>query len=189
MGFALAEELAERGAEVILVTGPVNLEVLNKNIKRVDVISAKEMYNECIAVFPSCDAAIMCAAVADYTPAMTSENKIKRNKKELMLKLIPNKDIAFELGKTKLNYQILAGFALETDNETQNAFNKLKKKNLDFIVLYSLKHEGSGFGYDTNKISIIDKNGKTENFSLKSKKEVAKDIINKLASFMRKNKK
>lgn len=178
MGFALAEECAERGAEVILISGPVSLQTQHKNIRRIDVESAEQMYQAAMDEFPEADSAILCAAVADYRPKQQSDVKIKRKEKEdLSLELVPNKDIAASLGKIKKPNQILIGFALETNNEEQNALKKLEKKNLDFIVLNSLNDSGAGFQYNTNKISIIDRKGNRKNFELKEKKYVAKDII------------
>ena len=178
MGFALAEECASRGAEVILVAGPVNLKTSHPNIKRIDVESAEEMYEASVKVFPEMDAAILCAAVADYRPKEQATEKIKRDSDNMILELTPNKDIAASLGQMKKGNQILIGFALETNNETQNALKKMEKKNLDYIVLNSLKDDGAGFKYDTNKISILFRNGERKDFDLKSKKEVAGDIIN-----------
>lgn len=177
MGFALAEECASRGAEVTLVAGPVSIEVNHPGITRINVESADEMFNAATDIFPEMDAAILCAAVADYKPKQQADEKIKRTDDELSIELIPNRDIAANLGQEKKKNQILVGFALETTDEEQNALKKIKKKNLDFIVLNSLNDSGAGFRYDTNKIAIIDKNGQKKDFSLKSKKEVAKDII------------
>lgn len=178
MGFALAEECAERGAEVVLIAGPVSLKTVHSNIKRIDVESAEEMYQASIAAFPNVDTAILCAAVADYRPKEQAVTKIKREDKgDLTLELVSNKDIAASLGKLKKENQILIGFALETNNEEQNALKKIEKKNLDFIVLNSLNDSGAGFQHDTNKISIIDKKGSRKDFELKDKKSVAKDII------------
>ncbi|WP_165026872.1 bifunctional phosphopantothenoylcysteine decarboxylase/phosphopantothenate--cysteine ligase CoaBC [Dysgonomonas sp. ZJ279] len=177
MGFALAEECAGRGAEVILVAGPVSLKTDHPNITRVNVESAEEMYNASVNVFPNMDAAILCAAVADYRPKEQASEKMKRNGEELNLLLVPNKDIAASLGEMKKDGQRLIGFALETKDETQNALKKIEKKNLDFIVLNSLNDSGAGFQYDTNKISILSRNGDRKDFGLKSKKEVASDII------------
>jgi phosphopantothenoylcysteine decarboxylase/phosphopantothenate--cysteine ligase len=179
MGFALAEECAARGAEVILITGPVKLETVHPNIKRINVESAEEMYTAALAHFPETDIGILCAAVADYKPVHYSENKLKRKSGELFtLELIPNPDIAKSLGEIKKENQVLVGFALETDNELPNAKEKLQKKNLDFIVLNSLRDAGAGFRGDTNKITIINAEGTAKEFSLKSKREVASDIIN-----------
>ena len=183
MGYALAEELAQRGAEVILVSGPTALPVGHPAIRRIDVQTADEMYRAATEHFPNVDAAMMAAAVADFTPATVHPEKIK-DKQGLDLKLVPAKDIAAELGKRKQTGQVLAGFALETHNETENAMQKMAKKNFDFIVLNSLNDAGAGFGYDTNKISIIDKNGHTTHFGLKSKREVAKDVVNQLVLYL-----
>jgi phosphopantothenoylcysteine decarboxylase/phosphopantothenate--cysteine ligase len=178
MGFALAEACAERGAEVILIAGPVHLQTINPHIQRIDVTSAEEMYREAVKYFPEMDAAILCAAVADYQPAYYSTTKVKRQPdKALTLELKPNPDIAATLGELKTKKQTLIGFALETDKEWTNAREKLKRKNLDFIVLNSLNDEGAGFQSDTNKVSIIAADGTSETFRLKSKKEVAVDIV------------
>ena len=179
MGFAIAEECAKRGAEVILVTGPTALNTTHPNIKRIDVESANEMYNASINVFPKIDVAILSAAVADYRPTQQEDTKIKRNDNEdITIKLTPNPDIAASLGKIKKDNQIIIGFALETNDEENNALKKIEKKNLNFIVLNSLNDAGAGFGVDTNKITIISNQGDKTTFNLKSKSEVAKDIIN-----------
>ena len=180
MGYAIAEELADNGAEVILISGPVSLSPINKNITKVNVKSAQEMYDASIKHFYKADGAIMAAAVADFTPISSNDNKLKRGKDNLNIELKPTKDIARELGKIKKNNQFLVGFALETNNEIENAKQKIINKNLDFIVLNSLKDKGSGFQFDTNKITIIDKNNKIEKFELKLKINVAKDIVNKI---------
>jgi phosphopantothenoylcysteine decarboxylase/phosphopantothenate--cysteine ligase len=179
MGYALAEECAQRNAEVILISGPVQLTCKHPNIQRIDVTSAQEMYEAAIQHFTTADAAILCAAVADFTPITTSEEKIKRKSDQLNIKLQPTQDIAAQLGKIKTKQQYLVGFALETNNEKKNAKGKLERKNLDFIVLNSLQDKGAGFQTDTNKITIIDKNNSI-NYPLKSKRLVAQDIINKL---------
>lgn len=177
MGFALAETCAEYGAEVILISGPVNLTLNHPNIKRIDVESAEQMYNIAIEQFATADSAILCAAVADYRPKQKEDSKIKRKSDEMDLKLVKNKDIAASLGAMKTKKQTLIGFALETDHEYENALKKIETKNLDFIVLNSLNDKGAGFQHDTNKISIIDKHGSRTDFDLKTKKEVAHDII------------
>lgn len=182
MGFALAEECAARGADVTLIAGPVSVQTINPAIRRIDVTTAAEMYEAAMAGFTDADATILCAAVADFTPEITADSKIKR-KSDMTLHLVPTKDIAASLGAVKKPGQIMAGFALETDNEQSNAEGKLQKKNLDFIVLNSLRDAGAGFGYDTNKVTIIDRNGSTA-YPLKSKKGVARDIIDKLVSLM-----
>lgn len=183
MGFALAEECAERGAKVTLITGPVQQKAVHPNIRRVDVESAGQMLDSAMENFPEADAAILCAAVADFTPAQTSDSKIKR-KGEMTITLEPTHDIAAELGKRKTDKQKLVGFALETDNEETNAQGKLKSKNLDFIVLNSLQDKGAGFQYDTNKITIISDEGESA-YPLKSKADVAKDIIDRLCNIMK----
>ncbi|EGK06392.1 hypothetical protein HMPREF9456_00266 [Dysgonomonas mossii DSM 22836] len=177
MGFALAEECARRGAEVVLVAGPVSLKVNHPNIKRIDVESAEEMYNASVKEFPGMDAAILCAAVADFRPSEQYSQKVKRGEDLLTISLVPNKDIAASLGKMKKANQLLIGFALETNDEETNALKKMAKKNLDYIVLNSLNDAGAGFKYDTNKVSILRKNGDRTDFGLKSKYEVASDII------------
>ena len=182
MGFALAEECASRGAEVTLIAGPVNLTTQNPNIKRIDVKSAHQMYEAAMEHFPGSDAAILCAAVADFTPAVTSDTKIKR-KGEMTITLKPTEDIAAALGAVKRPDQKMVGFALETDHEASNAQGKLERKNLDFIVLNSLNDKGAGFGYDTNKVTLIDRKGSQE-LPLQSKKNVAKAIIDKLAGLL-----
>lgn len=180
MGFAVAERLATLGARVILVTGPVTLRCQNVNIERIDVVSAAEMHTQCLNYFSECNGAIMVAAVADFAPVIVDDQKIKRTSSNYFLELRPNPDIAASLGKIKRMDQVLVGFALETNDEEQNALTKLQKKNLDFIVLNSLRDSGSGFQHDTNKIKIFDKNGITSIYDLKPKTEVAVDIVNKL---------
>ena len=181
MGFAIAEELANRGATVELIAGPVQLQVANKKlINRTDVVSAHEMYDKSIEIFPTVDAAIMVAAVADYAPAVKSSQKIKRKTKNIQLKLKANPDIAAAMGELKKPSQILAGFALETENAEKNAFKKLLSKGLDFIVLNSLAEQGAGFMVDTNRITIIDKENKKKEFPLKKKSEAAKDVVDTL---------
>lgn len=183
MGYALAECCAERGAEVTLISGPVSIIAKHPNIKTVSVESAEEMYQAATSEFDSSDAAILCAAVADFTPEVKAEQKIKREKDDLIIKLKPTKDIAAALGKLKKGHQVMVGFALETNDEVEHAKDKLERKNLDFIVLNSLNDNGAGFRYDTNKITIIDKKNVIE-FPLKNKKEVATDIINHLAEIL-----
>lgn len=183
MGCAIADECAARGAEVVLVAGPMSTKCEHKGIERVNVESAREMYNAAMAAFPTCDAAILTAAVADYRPAVQADEKIKRSGDSMTIELEPNKDIAASLGKEKKEGQRLVGFALETNNEFANANEKLSKKNLDFIVLNSLQDKGAGFAHDTNKVTIIDKEKSTE-YPLKSKKEVAKDIVSHLSKLL-----
>ncbi|NDW10701.1 bifunctional phosphopantothenoylcysteine decarboxylase/phosphopantothenate--cysteine ligase CoaBC [Dysgonomonas sp. 520] len=177
MGFALAEECANRGAEVVLIAGPVSLSCKHPNISRINVESADEMYEAATANFKDVDAAILCAAVADFRPVEASDKKIKRQGDNLTLTLVPNKDIAARLGEMKQEHQKMIGFALETNDEERNATDKLRRKNLDYIVLNSLNDAGAGFKVDTNKISILDRSGNRVDFQLKPKAEVAKDII------------
>lgn len=184
MGFAIADELADRGADVILIAGPVSIKSRNKSIRRIDVVSAEEMNNQCLKLFPDTDGAIMCAAVADFAPINMSDKKVKRGDGNLLIELKPNPDIAAGLGKIKLESQILIGFALETDNEAANAFAKLRRKNLDFVVLNSLNDQGAGFQSDTNKITIIDKYNNSSVYELKTKVEVAKDIVGRMIEEM-----
>lgn len=186
MGFALAEECAKRGAHVELVCGPVSstIKTASDNIHRTDVESAHEMHEACLRVFPSADAAILCAAVADFAPETVADKKIKRTGDDMVIRLKPNPDIAAALGKDKQKHQTMIGFALETDDEETNAQAKLKKKNFDFIVLNSLRDKGAGFRTDTNKIAIIDSDGRTD-FPLKTKTEVAVDIVDNLVETMK----
>jgi phosphopantothenoylcysteine decarboxylase / phosphopantothenate---cysteine ligase len=184
MGIALADAAADYGADVELILGPVDIQPKNFSVKVINVTSAKSMAEECIERFKNCNIAILAAAVADFTPDIISDNKIKRSDNELIIKLKPTVDIAAELGRMKKKGQMLVGFALETENELENAISKLKRKNLDIIILNSLKENGAGFGFDTNKITIIDRNNNIDKFELKSKEEAAKDILNKIVSMM-----
>jgi len=187
MGFFIAEELADKGANVTLVCGPNSLSLKNSTIKKIDVVSTQEMYGTCVSVFNKTDIAVLSAAVADYTPLEVAKNKIKKQEKGIsQIQLKETKDILAELGKQKKKNQLLVGFALETENELENARLKIKKKNLDFIVLNSMNDRGAGFKNDTNKITIIDKNNKATNFELKHKREVAKDIVEKIISISNK---
>lgn len=179
MGFALAEECTRRGAKVTLIAGPVSLKTSNSNIKRIDVESCQQMYDAATSKFPSADAAILCAAVADFKPSNIAEQKIKREKDSLTITLQPTQDIAAQLGKMKTEKQRIVAFALETNDEQLNAENKLHKKNADFIVLNSTRIPGTTFQSDENQISIISASGKLD-FSKKPKSEVAKDIIDEL---------
>ncbi len=181
MGFAIANELAEQGADVTLVTGPVSLDINHPRIQRINVESAAEMLEASQAHFPKMNAAVMCAAVADYRPAIQADQKIKRKENELSIELEATVDIAATLGGMKEENQLLVGFALETQDEFKNAESKLQKKNLDFIVLNSLQDKGAGFGVDTNKITILSKDNKAQEFELKQKTEVAADIVKKIA--------
>lgn len=183
MGFALAEECARQGAEVELIAGPVALTTSHPRIHRNDVESCEEMYQAAIRLYSSCDAAILCAAVADFRPETIATEKIKREKDDLVIRLKPTHDIAAELGKMKKTDQRLVGFALETNDEQQNAQGKLERKNFDFIVLNSLRNEGTCFQSDENQISIISRQGQKD-FPRKPKCEVATDIVNELAKTM-----
>ncbi|MDQ2720779.1 MAG: bifunctional phosphopantothenoylcysteine decarboxylase/phosphopantothenate--cysteine ligase CoaBC [Bacteroidota bacterium] len=182
MGVAIAEELAERGADVQLILGPSEIKV-NDGIKTERVTSANEMYDACMRNFTEYDIIIMAAAVADYTPLNLSKEKIKKLENSFSLDLKKTKDILSKAGELKSEEQTLVGFALETENEKQNALEKLSKKNADLLVLNSLNDEGVGFGYDTSKISIFDKHGNEYEFQIKSKKEVAVDIINAIIKY------
>lgn len=178
MGYALAEECAERGAEVVLISGPVSIKAHHSSIKVVSVESAQQMHDAALSAFADSDAAIMCAAVADYAPVVVAEKKIKREKDDIpVIELKKNPDIAAALGKIKKPGQMLVGFALETDNEMANAQSKLERKNLDMIVLNSLADKQAGFGVDTNKVTIIEKDGTVHSYEVKPKKEVAADIV------------
>ncbi len=180
MGFAIAEVLANKGAKVVLIAGPNQLNLKHKNIQQIDVNTAEEMFQATLKHFKKSNIAILSAAVADYTPEKVSEQKIKKNGDTFQLKLKKTIDILKELGRLKTNKQKLIGFALETENELANAKKKIVAKNLDFIVLNSLKNKGAGFGVDTNQVQIIHKDGKIHNFGLKSKSAVAIDIVDQL---------
>lgn len=178
MGYAIAETLAGEGARVTLVSGPTSLSVQHPNILVKQVTSANQMYDACSEVFPESDIAVLSAAVADFKPSTVASEKIKKKDSSLTIELEKTRDIAAELGKLKKKGQLIVGFALETENEQANAEQKLRQKNFDLIVLNSLKDEGAGFGHDTNKVSILDRKNGIQKFTLKSKKEVAKDIVN-----------
>ena len=180
MGFALAEEFASREAEVVLIAGPVNQKTTHTSIRRIDVGSAGEMFEEVMKYSGECDVVVSCAAVADFTPVHKAEVKLKRGADDLILKLKPTQDIAAELGRRKKDGQVLVGFALETNDEECNALLKLHKKNLDLVVLNSLKDQNACFGYDTNKVTMIDRKENRYEYELKSKKEVARDIVNRI---------
>ena len=184
MGYAIAHELAFAGAKVSLVSGPVAIKNLNTAISVIAVESAREMHEACISIFPQTNGAVMCAAVADFTPVQVSDSKIKREKDDLVIQLTPTSDIAADLGQLKTDIQFLVGFALETGDELLNAYEKLKRKNLDLIVLNSLNDRGAGFGVDTNKITLIGKNNNPAFFELKPKAEVAADIVEAIISEM-----
>ncbi len=178
MGFAIAEELAHKGAQVTIVTGPTQLTSRLPGVEIIPVTSAEEMYQACVSRFPKADITVLSAAVADYRPAQQAGQKIKKTNQALTLELVNTRDIAAELGKLKSNGQFVVGFALETENERAHAEKKLASKNFDLIVLNSLNDPGAGFGHDTNKVTLIDASHKSKEFNLKSKKEVARDIVN-----------
>lgn len=182
MGYALAEECYRRGAEVTLISGPVSLSC-SEGIKRIDVESCKEMYEQATKAFPQQNAAILCAAVADFKPENVAETKIKREKDDLFLRLKPTQDISSTLGKMKTSDQHIVAFALETNDEEQNAKHKLEKKNADFIVMNSTRNPGTTFQSDENQITIIHKEGKKE-YAKKPKTDVAKDIVDELATLL-----
>ena len=184
MGYAIAEECASRGAEVVLVSGPVSLKAKNPSIRLIKVESAHEMYEACNREFPQCNAAVLSAAVADFTPQNVSDTKIKRKDNNLEICLKPTEDIAASLGKIKEN-RVLVGFALEKENEFENAKGKLERKNFDFIVLNSMNDKGAGFNHDTNKITIINRSKEVKNFDLKSKLMVAKDIVDEIENLLK----
>lgn len=185
MGIAIANALSRQGAEVTLVCGPSKERNTDIQVKRIDVTTAAEMFDACVKVFPSSDAAILTAAVADFRPKKISERKIKKEEGGMSeVELEETQDILGSLGKMKKSGQVLAGFALETDNEAANAKAKLERKNLDFIVMNSLRDAGAGFGTDTNKITVFTRDGKTHNFDLKPKNEVAQDIADVLYTFL-----
>lgn len=181
MGYTIAEEFASRGADVTLVSGPVSLKPVSPLIRLVKVESARQMLGACEEAFPQSDIAVMCAAVADYAPADVADRKIKRERDEVpVITLVKNPDIAATLGARKHEGQILVGFALETDHELDNAAGKMQRKNLDMIVLNSLRDQGAGFGTDTNKVTILRADGSRTDFGLKSKSAVAKDVVDSI---------
>lgn len=177
MGIAIAEALAEKGAKVILVLGPTSIQAKNNDIETIPVISARDMYNACVECFADMDLAIMAAAVADFTPAKVAEQKMKKKEEGMSIELVRTKDILAELGQMKSDRQFLVGFAMETENEEENAIGKLKRKNLDLIVLNSLRQPGAGFAHDTNQVKLIDREENIFTFNLKPKAEVALDIL------------
>ncbi len=183
MGIAIAENLAKRGAKVTLILGPSKLSTTVKGISTINIQTAQQMYEAAISHFPNVDIAILAAAVADYRPKNVANEKIKKKSNKMQLELEKTYDIAAALGKNKTN-QINVGFALETTNEVENAIGKLKRKNFDFIVLNSLNDKGAGFNHDTNQVTLIDKNNNLEEFELKTKVEVANDIVNKIVKML-----
>lgn len=188
MGFALAEELARQGGEVTLVAGPTSLKISDQSITQIDVETARQMYDRCMDYADRSDVVVMAAAVADYRPENVTNEKIKKQNNSLTVSLTATEDILAELGKRKKNGQVLVGFALETNNELENAKTKLQKKNLDLIVLNSLNDEGAGFNHDTNRIKIIDRSMNMKAYDLKSKPEVAKDIVQAIVEHLKNGK-
>ncbi len=184
MGIALSQELAARGADVSLVMGPTAILPKGRGIQLIQVNTAEEMYQACVDEFPKADVAIMSAAVADYTPLNKSTNKIKKQHEDLSIELVKTKDILKTLGERKVNGQILVGFALETTNEREYALNKLKSKNADLIVMNSLNDKGAGFGVDTNKVTIFEKNGNEIAYETKPKQQVARDIVDRIVNML-----
>jgi len=188
MGYEIAHQLDQLGASVTLISGPTSLKVPSDSIQFVKVQKAEEMYNAVMEHVSTADAVILSAAVADYTPKEVAAQKIKKKEGGLSIDLVKTKDIAAAVGAGKKSGQVVVGFALETENELDNAFAKLESKNLDFIVLNSLNDQGAGFGHDTNKVTFIDRNNKVQTFELKSKKEVASDIISELVKHLERKK-
>lgn len=184
MGFAIAGAFAQQGARVHLVTGPVSLECFEEGVEVIRVTSAAEMYERCSGLIDLVDVAVFNAAVSDYTPAAPHEKKVKRDDGVWSIELIPTRDIAAEMGKRKKSGQVLVGFALETDNEIEHARKKLKKKNLDLVVLNSMQDRGAGFGTDTNRVTMIDSAGKMDKFELKPKAQVAKDLVQRVLKIL-----
>ena len=188
MGTAIAEQLAQQGAVVTLISGPSAVRPMNKQIKIEPVRSAEDMYNMAAKYFSEADIVVFAAAVADFTPTFIATQKIKKKKEDaLVIQLKRTKDIAAELGQQKAKNQIMIGFALETNNALKNAQRKLESKNLDMIVLNSLEDEGAGFAHNTNKVTFVERNGVIERFTLKSKEDVAKDIVHKICTLVNKN--
>ena len=185
MGLALARAAARRGAEVDLILGPTKIDATVEGVNTIRVQTAEEMFAEAMERFPQTDIAILAAAVSDYRPKDAAQQKIKKKSDVLQLELVKNPDIAANLGVKKQKNQLLIGFALETNNEEQNAKAKLEKKNFDFIVLNSLQDAGAGFNYDTNKISILHKSNKIKKFELKSKEKVAEDIVDEIVDLLK----
>ncbi len=184
MGYAIAEQFLNQGAEVFLVSGPVNIELKHSNLRIVKVDSASEMYLACCRFFEEVDIAVFAAAVADYRPAKVAEQKIKKDESSFTISLVKNIDIAYEFSKVKAVDQLSVGFALETNDELTHAQGKLQKKNFDMVVLNSMNDANATFGYDTNKITVVKKDLQPNEFSLKSKADVAKDIVKEISSLL-----
>jgi len=180
MGFAIAEVFAEQGHDVVLVAGPVQIRCEHPRIHRIDVESAAQMYEAVMREFADVDGAVLCAAVADFTPIVLADKKIKREGDNLVIELKPTQDIAAAVGRAKRDNQFLVGFALETNDEEAHALDKMRRKNLDFIVLNSLNDKNACFGYDTNKVTILKADGQKREYPLKSKREVARDIYDNI---------
>ena len=178
MGVEIARAFADKGAEVFLISGPGVETPEHQNIHQISITSAKEMLEACMGYFPKSDIGIMAAAIADFTPKHKAENKIKKGNNPPLIELVPTEDVLWNMGKTKQNNQVLVGFALETENEKANAVSKLERKNLDFIVLNSLRDKGAGFGHDTNKVTFINRDKTITDFTLLSKTQVAENILN-----------
>jgi phosphopantothenoylcysteine decarboxylase/phosphopantothenate--cysteine ligase len=185
MGYALAECFLQQGATVFLVSGPVHIKLMHPNLRIIHVNSASEMYLACCRYFEQADIAVFAAAVADYRPHRIAAQKIKKDEDSFSIRMVKNIDIAFEFGKIKREGQLSVGFALETENELKNATGKLDRKNFDMVVLNSMNDEKSGFGFDTNQISIIRKDFTRKTFALKPKKAVAEDIITEIVLCLR----
>ncbi len=185
MGYAIAEAFARQGAWVTLVSGPVSVSAQHHRITVVDVTTAAEMYDACREHIGQTDIAVFNAAVSDFTPETPLTNKMKRGSADRTIRLQPTRDIAAEMGKQKRSGQLFAGFALETGNGLENARKKLERKNLDLVVLNSLEDEGAGFGTETNKVTFVDKSGFIDTFEVKPKREVAGDIVRKIAKMMK----
>ena len=185
MGYAIADVLLQLGAKVIVVSGPVCLSLQHPNLRLIEVSSASEMYEACCRYFQEIDIAVFAAAVADYRPETVATHKIKKDESSFLIKMTNNVDIAFEFGKVKTSEQLSIGFALETNNELAHATAKLEKKNFDVVVLNSMKDANATFGYNTNRITIVDKNRQPKAFPLKSKTEVAADIVNEIIALVK----
>ena len=184
MGYAIAEKFLELGAEVIIVSGPVNVQLQHPRLSIIKVNTASEMYLACCKVFEEVDIAVLAAAVADYRPAQVAQQKIKKDEDSFTIKMVKNVDIAYEFGKIKTTSQVSVGFALETNDEVAHAKGKLQKKNLDMVILNSMNDANATFGYDTNKITTIKKDLSKKEYSLKQKTEVAKDIVKEITSLL-----
>lgn len=186
MGYAIAEQFLQRGAEVFLVSGPVCVQLEHPKLKLVRVNSASEMYLACCQFFEQADIALFAAAVADYRPSTIADQKIKKDDSSFVIKMVKNVDIAYEFGQIKMINQLSIGFALETNDELSHAIGKLNKKNFDMVVLNSMNDTNATFGYDTNKVTIIKKDFTQTSYALKNKKDVAKDIVNEIGTLVNK---